>query len=94
MSSVNLLFISNVYSTDKKRLYSAPPKPVTVMDALEQRLEKYKATADAAKAAADSSKQRRMARVAKVRCYFDNLVFSFNFSEQTPMLISHQYPPI
>ena len=61
-----MLFISKLHSTDKKRLYAAPPKPVTVMDALEQRLEKYKATADAARAAADSSKQRRMARVAKV----------------------------
>ncbi|KAI0228023.1 Coiled-coil and C2 domain-containing protein 1-like [Lamellibrachia satsuma] len=50
---------------DKKRLYAAPPKPATIMEALEQRLEKYKATAEQAKLEGESSKLRRMTRMVK-----------------------------
>lgn len=58
---------------DKKRLYAAPPKPATIMEALEQRLEKYKATAEQAKLEGESSKLRRMTRMVKVRYHFHNL---------------------
>ena len=54
------------FCADKKRLYNAPAKPATVMDALMQRLEKYKATAEQAKEDGESSKARRMTRMVKV----------------------------
>lgn len=54
--------------TDPKavaELCHAPPPPSTIMEALQQRLDKYKSTADKAKAEGDTSKARRMGRIQK-----------------------------
>ncbi|KAJ9592539.1 hypothetical protein L9F63_015812, partial [Diploptera punctata] len=46
-------------------IYSAPPAPTTVMEALEQRLNKYRSTEQAARDEGNSSKARRMGRIVK-----------------------------
>lgn len=46
-------------------LCHAPPPPSTIMEALLQRLDKYKTTAEKAKEEGDTSKARRMARIQK-----------------------------
>ncbi|GLG98933.1 Uncharacterized protein GBIM_05497 [Gryllus bimaculatus] len=45
--------------------FSAPPPPTTVLEALEQRLIKYKSAEQAAKEEGNSSKVRRMGRIVK-----------------------------
>lgn len=51
-------------------MFNAPDAPKTIMEALTQRLEKYKSSEAAAKAEGDSSKARRMGRIVKVSvCY-------------------------
>ncbi|KAK7788952.1 hypothetical protein R5R35_002357 [Gryllus longicercus] len=45
--------------------FSAPPPPATVLEALEQRLIKYKSAEQAAKEEGNSSKVRRMGRIVK-----------------------------
>ena len=47
-------------------MFNAPDAPQSVMEALTQRLEKYKSSEDSAKAAGESSKARRMGRIVKV----------------------------
>jgi len=44
-----------------------PPPPTTILEALEQRLAKYKDAADKAKEEGNGSKARRMGRITKVR---------------------------
>ncbi|PSN49772.1 Coiled-coil and C2 domain-containing-like protein 1 [Blattella germanica] len=46
-------------------IYSAPPPPSTVMEALEQRLMKYRSVEQAARDEGNSSKARRMGRIVK-----------------------------
>ncbi|XP_049816691.1 coiled-coil and C2 domain-containing protein 1-like isoform X1 [Schistocerca nitens] len=46
-------------------LYSAPPTPTTVMEALIQRLDKYKSVEKAAKEEGNASKARRIGRIVK-----------------------------
>jgi coiled-coil and C2 domain-containing protein 1 len=46
-------------------IYSAPPAPVSVMEALEQRLSKYRSVEQAARDDGNSSKARRMGRIVK-----------------------------
>ena len=55
-----------VACAEAKKLFQAPDAPKTVMEALMQRLEKYKSSEDSAKQAGDSSKARRMGRIVKV----------------------------
>ncbi|XP_078317784.1 coiled-coil and C2 domain-containing protein 1-like isoform X2 [Crassostrea virginica] len=50
---------------EAKSLFGAPEAPRTVMEALQQRLEKYKQTEEEAKSKGDSSKARRHGRVVK-----------------------------
>ncbi|CAG5121470.1 unnamed protein product [Candidula unifasciata] len=50
---------------EEKSLFNAPDAPKTIMEALTQRLEKYKTTESAAKTEGDSSKVRRMGRIVK-----------------------------
>jgi len=50
---------------EAKKLFNAPPPPTTVMEALEQRLEKFKATQEQAKAEENASKVRRLGRIVK-----------------------------
>lgn len=47
-------------------LFEAPPPPSTVLEALEQRLQKYSATKAAAEAEGNTSKVRRLQRIIKV----------------------------
>ncbi|CAL8100917.1 unnamed protein product [Orchesella dallaii] len=46
-------------------IFGAPPAPTTIMEALEQRLQKYKSEVEKASAASNSSKARRMGRIVK-----------------------------
>lgn len=46
-------------------IYSAPPAPTTVMEALEQRLNKYRSAEQAARDDGDDRKVRRMGRIVK-----------------------------
>ena len=46
-------------------IYSAPPAPVTIMEALEQRLDKYRSAEKAAQDEGNSSKARRLGRIVK-----------------------------
>ncbi|KAL5022471.1 hypothetical protein ScPMuIL_001626 [Solemya velum] len=50
---------------EEKEFFKAPDAPKTVMDALQQRLEKYKQSEDSAKVAGESGKARRMGRIVK-----------------------------
>ena len=54
-----------VYSAEAKETFNAPDAPKSVMEALQQRLDKYKSTYEEAKAAGESSKARRMQRIVK-----------------------------
>ena len=54
------------FFSDEKALFKAPEAPTTVMEALQQRYEKYKSSEDAAKAAGEGSKARRHGRIVKV----------------------------
>ena len=47
-------------------MFSAPEAPRTVMEALTQRLDKYRTSHEAAQAAGEGSKARRMGRIVKV----------------------------
>lgn len=51
----------------EKKLYNAPDQPTTTLDALNQRMAKYKSCEEEAKASGNSSKVRRMGRIVKVR---------------------------
>jgi coiled-coil and C2 domain-containing protein 1 len=46
-------------------IYSAPPAPTTVMEALEQRLSKYRSVEQAARDEGNASKVRRIGRIVK-----------------------------
>lgn len=51
---------------EAKSLFGAPDPPKTVLEALEQRLQKYKQTEVEAKEKGESSKVRRYGRIVKV----------------------------
>ena len=55
-----------VAGAEAKKLFQAPDAPKTVMEALMQRLEKYRSSEDSAKQAGESGKARRMGRIVKV----------------------------
>ena len=50
---------------DAKKFFNAPPPPNTIMEALEQRLNKFKATLVQANNEDNSSKARRLGRIVK-----------------------------
>lgn len=50
---------------EEKAIFNAPDAPNSVMEALQQRLAKYKSSEDAAKAAGETSKARRHGRIVK-----------------------------
>ncbi|XP_055885542.1 coiled-coil and C2 domain-containing protein 1-like isoform X1 [Biomphalaria glabrata] len=54
-----------ISSEQEKALFHAPDAPKSVMEALTQRLEKYKSSEAAAKTEGDSGKARRMGRIVK-----------------------------
>ena len=53
-------------SAESKKLFQAPDAPKSVMEALLQRLDKYKGTETKAKQEGEGSKARRMGRIVKV----------------------------
>lgn len=57
---------SKIFCTEEKQLFKAPDAPSTVIEALNQRLEKYKSAEEQAKAEGNTSKGRRMGRIVKV----------------------------
>ena len=63
---MSFIYIS-IFQKEAKSLFGAPDAPRTVMEALQQRLEKYKQTEEEAKSKGESSKARRHGRVVKVR---------------------------
>ena len=54
-------------ASDAQSAGGPPPPPKDVMEALQQRLDKYQSATDQAKKEGNSSKARRMARIVKVR---------------------------
>ncbi|XP_035827871.1 coiled-coil and C2 domain-containing protein 1-like isoform X2 [Aplysia californica] len=59
---------------EEKSMFQAPDAPRTAMEALTQRLDKYKSSESSAKAAGEGSKARRMGRIVKqyedaIKCY-------------------------
>ncbi len=50
---------------EAKKLFNAPPPPNTVMEALEQRLNKFKSTLEQAKEEDNAGKVRRLGRIVK-----------------------------
>ena len=52
--------------TDKQKLFKAPEKAGSVMEALQQRLAKYREAEEQAKQEGASSKIKRMGRIVKV----------------------------
>ncbi|GFT34123.1 coiled-coil and C2 domain-containing protein 1-like [Nephila pilipes] len=50
---------------EEPELFAAPPPPATILEALEQRLEKYSATKQAAEVENNSQKVRRLQRIIK-----------------------------
>ncbi|XP_059170494.1 coiled-coil and C2 domain-containing protein 1-like [Physella acuta] len=57
--------LPTISAEQEKAIFNAPDAPKTVMEALTQRLEKYKSSETAAKNDGDSSKSRRMGRIVK-----------------------------
>jgi len=51
---------------DKQKLFKAPEKASSVMEALQQRMDKYKDAEEQAKQEGSSSKMKRMGRIIKV----------------------------
>jgi len=52
--------------TDKQKLFKAPEKASSVLDALQQRMTKYKDAEEQAKQEGSASKMKRMGRIVKV----------------------------
>ncbi|XP_054154465.1 coiled-coil and C2 domain-containing protein 1-like [Oppia nitens] len=65
--SVDQIDIENVEITeeDAKKYFNAPPPPNTVMEALDQRMTKFKSTLEVANQENNSSKSRRLGRIIK-----------------------------
>jgi len=59
--------------TDKHKLFKAPEKASSVMDALQQRMAKYKDAEQQAREEGSSSKMKRMGRIVKVGMLFKYL---------------------
>lgn len=57
--------LPTVSAEQEKAIFNAPDAPKTVMEALTQRLEKYKSSESSAKSEGDSGKARRMGRIVK-----------------------------
>lgn len=79
---------------DVARLFDAPTSASSVMEALEQRLEKYKSTMDSATAEGNASKARRLGRIVKqyenaIKAATKGLDFDFDSLPCPP-----GYPPI
>ena len=72
-----------VFCAEAKKLFQAPEAPKTVLEALTQRLEKYKSSQDSARQGGDSGKARRMGRIVKVAVAFPSFfslsVFLYSF---------------
>jgi len=51
---------------DKQKLFKAPEKAGSVMEALQQRMAKYKEAEEQAKQEGSTSKMKRMGRIVKV----------------------------
>ncbi|ESO95891.1 hypothetical protein LOTGIDRAFT_175058 [Lottia gigantea] len=64
-SADNLPELPTATKEEEKAIFGAPDEPKTVMEALEQRLEKYKFTEAQAKKDGESGKARRMGRIVK-----------------------------
>ncbi|XP_021922806.1 coiled-coil and C2 domain-containing protein 1-like isoform X2 [Zootermopsis nevadensis] len=63
-------------------IYSAPPAPTTVMEALEQRLLKYRSVEQAARDDGNTSKARRMGRIVK---QYENAIKLHNAGRPIPV---------
>ncbi|RUS89573.1 hypothetical protein EGW08_002691 [Elysia chlorotica] len=57
--------LPSMSAEEEKSMFNAPDAPQSVMEALTQRLDKYKSSESSAKAAGESSKARRMGRIVK-----------------------------
>ncbi|KAK3706678.1 hypothetical protein RRG08_009313 [Elysia crispata] len=57
--------LPSMSAEEEKSMFNAPEAPQSVMEALTQRLDKYKSTESSAKAAGEGSKARRMGRIVK-----------------------------
>ena len=57
--------IPDIDPSEVAHSFNAPQAPKTIMQALQQRLDKYKSTAEAARTAGDTVKARRLGRIVK-----------------------------
>jgi coiled-coil and C2 domain-containing protein 1 len=64
---------------ESRKVFKAPEPPKTVLEALEQRFEKYKSAESEAKAAGEGSKARRHGRIVKVRFDYQNKLYNGYF---------------
>ncbi len=64
---------------EAKKLFNAPPPPNTVMEALEQRLSKFKSTLEQAKEEENAGKVRRLGRIVK---QYENAIKDFKKGKQ------------
>lgn len=71
-------------SIEAKSLFGAPDPPKTVLEALEQRLQKYKHTEVEAKEKGESSKARRYGRIVKVM--WNNILQMANFINKSQIV--------
>ena len=62
-----------MYLTDRKKIFNAPEKAGSVKEALTQRMDKYKSSAEEAKQEGNGGKARRMTRIVKVSLRFNIL---------------------
>lgn len=62
-----------IFLPDQKKLFNAPTEARTILEALEQRLEKYQASCNQAKGEGNNSKARRMGRIVKVKHILNKL---------------------
>lgn len=68
-------------SSGTEDIFGAPPPPKTVLEALEQRLNKYKSEVEKANSASNSSKARRMGRIVK---QFEEAIASYKKGKPVP----------
>ena len=81
---------------DKQKLFKAPEKAGSVMEALQQRMAKYKEAEEQAKQEGSASKMKRMGRIVKVERILVNkhvyvCVCACKLVESDIMFASHDY---
>jgi hypothetical protein len=83
-----------ISSTDVARLFNAPESANTVLEALNQRIDKYKSTMDAAKNEGNAAKARRLGRIVK---QYENAITAYTSKKDfdyDSLPVPPGFPPI